>query len=520
MVFTRPSNLLNVPSPCEASRPPWTASHPHPPGDVHRDLPHAARPSPPRIGFDRRGQGHAPSPGVPIELNESGTDQNVCENLTYHFMYSGSAQYTDSTSTNLTFDPQPRDLGAVGDLHGHGERRQPRPDSSLPRRDGELLQVPDLDPVRLRRDQPPRERDHRGRAAKPPTAPRPSRWAPPIVEAVYPASGTDFNGSVSNVVAQVVNVSLLRDEDRPHLLARPLRLGSPVTLTATVSKTSGSGRPAARSPSAWAVREGRWSAPGCSMPAVRPPPPPARPGGDDNLYAVYSGDTHFSGFTSPVRVQTRDRPRRPRAPGRTPTSSTATCPSRSSTGPTGLTSSTPSAGATSSTATTATTASAPVTETTGSPTAMATTWSSGATATNTISAGNGNDQIVVGNGSNAISAGNGNDTVSVGNGSHNQRTLGNGTDTITVGTGISNSIDLGNGTDTVTVTSPSVALTPTHDRIDGGNGNETIHLGSGVNSYSGRSPTTPTFATCRRPPPRGTGRCRPTTTTPSPTARW
>jgi hypothetical protein len=40
--------------------------------------------------------------GVPIELQDSGTDQSVCENLQYHFVYSGSAQFTDATSTVLT----------------------------------------------------------------------------------------------------------------------------------------------------------------------------------------------------------------------------------------------------------------------------------------------------------------------------------------------------------------------------------------------------------------------------------
>jgi Bacterial Ig-like domain (group 3) len=40
--------------------------------------------------------------GVPIELQDSGTDQSVCENLQYHFDYSGMAQFTDATSTVLT----------------------------------------------------------------------------------------------------------------------------------------------------------------------------------------------------------------------------------------------------------------------------------------------------------------------------------------------------------------------------------------------------------------------------------
>jgi hypothetical protein len=40
--------------------------------------------------------------GVPIELKDNGADQSACENLQYHFVYSGTAQFTDSTATVLT----------------------------------------------------------------------------------------------------------------------------------------------------------------------------------------------------------------------------------------------------------------------------------------------------------------------------------------------------------------------------------------------------------------------------------
>ena len=49
----------------------------------------------------------ARSPGVPVVLRESGTNQDACENLRYHFTYSATAVYTDTTSTSLSVTPNP-----------------------------------------------------------------------------------------------------------------------------------------------------------------------------------------------------------------------------------------------------------------------------------------------------------------------------------------------------------------------------------------------------------------------------
>jgi hypothetical protein len=111
-----------------------------------------------------------------------------------------------------------------------------------------------------------------------------------------------------------------------------------------------------------------------------------------------------------------------------------------------------------------------------------------------IGLGNGNDSVTVGNGSSIIETGNGNDSVTVGNGSYNSVTVGNGNDSITVGTGSYNTVTLGSGTDTVTIQSPG-----SNDTIYGGNGNETIYLGGGTyNTYNGASHRT---NTCHLPKP-------------------
>jgi Ca2+-binding RTX toxin-like protein len=57
--------------------------------------------------FTVAGGASANSPGVPIALNDSGTNQDACENFTYHFVFSGTAQYTDATTTVLASSTNP-----------------------------------------------------------------------------------------------------------------------------------------------------------------------------------------------------------------------------------------------------------------------------------------------------------------------------------------------------------------------------------------------------------------------------
>jgi hypothetical protein len=59
------------------------------------------------------GHGDASSSGVPIELKDNGEPQNDCENSTYHFVYSGTANYTEvyGTSTGVVTSQNPSTVG-------------------------------------------------------------------------------------------------------------------------------------------------------------------------------------------------------------------------------------------------------------------------------------------------------------------------------------------------------------------------------------------------------------------------
>jgi hypothetical protein len=53
------------------------------------------------------GGGASDSPGLPITMLDTGTNQDNCQNTTLHFMYSSAGQFTDSTTTSLSVSPNP-----------------------------------------------------------------------------------------------------------------------------------------------------------------------------------------------------------------------------------------------------------------------------------------------------------------------------------------------------------------------------------------------------------------------------
>jgi Ca2+-binding RTX toxin-like protein len=59
------------------------------------------------------GGGDATTPGEPMELKNDGAPQNDCKNLTYHFVYSGSASYAEiyGTSTGVASSSSPSTAG-------------------------------------------------------------------------------------------------------------------------------------------------------------------------------------------------------------------------------------------------------------------------------------------------------------------------------------------------------------------------------------------------------------------------
>ena len=59
--------------------------------------------------------------GLPISLIDTHTNQDACQGVTVSFTYTGSAQYTDSTSTALAASPTAPGLGSAHHAHCHGD---------------------------------------------------------------------------------------------------------------------------------------------------------------------------------------------------------------------------------------------------------------------------------------------------------------------------------------------------------------------------------------------------------------
>jgi len=238
-----------------------------------------------------------------------------------------------------------------------------------------------------------------------------------------------------------------------------------VTLTATVTKSSGSGTPTGTVSFYLGTPSGTHSLLGTgtlNASAKATLVTLSLPAGTDSLYAVYSGDTNFSGSTSPVISEV-----------------VVSLPSRCTGRYTNWIFGNP--------------AFPNITGTNGDDFIYAFGGNYrvhdfngndccfyAGDGNNWLSDGNGNDVALAGDGNNVFTLGNGNDQIVVGNGSHNGVTLGSGTDVVTLGSGSYNGVTLGSGTDMVTIQGGG------YDEINGGNGNETIYLGAGTyNNYNG-----------------------------------
>ena len=282
------------------------------------------------------------------------------------------------------------------------------------------------------------------------------------VEAVYEGVPGSFSASTSNVVTQVVTAPVTTTTALASS-PNPSGFGKSVTLIATVTKSSGSGTPSGTVSFYLGTPTGTHSLVGTATltSAKATLVTSLLPAGTDSLYVVYSGDSNFSGSTSPVISQV-----------------VVSLPSRC--------------------------------------TGNYTHWIFGNPAFPDITGTNGNDFIYAFGGNYRVNDFNGDDCCFYGRerqqlaqrrerqrcgprrgreqhhhsgqrlrlGDRGQRnntiTLGDGSDSVTVGSGSYNGVTLGSGTDVVTIENGN------YDEINGGSGNETIYLGAGsYNTYNG-----------------------------------
>ena len=435
--------------------------------------------------FNVTGGGDATSPGMPIELKDNGAPQTDCQNLTYHFNYTGSANYTEDygTSTGVVSNHNPSTIGQSVTYTATVTASATASQDPVPASPTGTVTFKDNGST-ICNAVPVTSTGTTTTTATCTVTYATTVGSPHPITASYVNTDGNFTGSTSGTLSQVVTSSTLGTSTALTSSPDPSGQGQGVTLTATVTKSSGTGTPTGTvtfhlgSPTGTVVGTGTLNASGLASTAVS-----SLAAGTDNLYAIYSGDAHFSGSTSPVRAQI-----------------VVGLPSVCASGGYG-------------------------TYLFGNPgfpflsgtngndfiyAFGASYWVNGyggndcidagdgnnllidgngndgvsaGNGSDTVIVGGGNDKVSLGNGADGVETGNGTDTVTVGNGSDSEVIVGNGNDTITVGTGSYNEVELGSGTDSVTIVSPG-----SHDDIDGGAGNEIISLGSGTyNDYSGQA---------------------------------
>ncbi len=449
--------------------------------------------------FTVAGGASANSPGVPIALNDSGTNQDACENFTYHFVFSGTAQYTDATTTVLASTTNPSVSGHSVTSTATVTADNASSDPSLPSGTVSFYSCPSASCAST--TSLGTGTIGAGGQATFSTSSLPVGTT--YVAAVYGGASTNFSGSTSNVITQVVTSSAVATTTVLTSTPNPSVVGGTVVFTATVAKSSGTGTPT-----------GTVNFYQCATAACSGIPTLLGSGtlssgkatfstssllvGTTYVEAVYSGDSNFATSTSLVISEVVIGP--PSACTGSYTNSIFGNPFFPIINGTNGNDFIYAFGGSyfvngfnGNDCLDAGDGNNVLLDGNGNDVVLA------GNGYNAILVGNGNDTIIVGNGSNAIAAFNGNDTVTVGNGSQNGIALGNGSDNVTFGSGSRNGVILGNGTDSVAIGSGShngVALgsgTDTvtiqggsYDQINGGAGNETIYLGAGAyNSYNG-----------------------------------
>jgi hypothetical protein len=247
---------------------------------------------------------------VPIKLiNETGTQQNNptsstenCANKTFGFTYTGMAQYTDTTTTTLVASPNPSNSGQSVTFTATIAASNASADTANPSGtvnfyscttvacgSTTLLASPTISG---------------GQATFSTT----SLSNGSFIEAVYQGDSTNFAGSTSNVVTQMVNSSGTASTTTLTSSPNPSTSGQSVTFTADVNKVSGSHKPtgtvnfysctSVTGPCTTQIGTGTLGSNGSATFTTS-----TLSAGSHFIEAIYQGDSTFAGSTSNIVTQ-------------------------------------------------------------------------------------------------------------------------------------------------------------------------------------------------------------------------
>jgi hypothetical protein len=434
--------------------------------------------------FNVSGGGDATSPGVPVELKDNGAPQNDCENYSYNFVYTGSANYTEvyGTSTGLASSQNPSTVGQSVTYMATVTASPTSSQDPVPSSPTGTVTFKDNGAI-ICNTVAVTSTGTTTATAQCTVNYATTAGSPHPITASYVNTDGNFTGSTSGTLSQVVTSSTLGTTSVLTSSPNPSSYGTSATFSDTVSASSGTPGGTVTFYSCTTNTCGTKTSLGTETLSGGKATyaTTSLPVGTTYVEAIYGASGNDAGSTSNVVSQV-----------------VLNVPSACAAGTYGdVISGTP--------------ADQFLYGTNGNDLIYAfgaSYWINGfggndcidagdgnnlifdgngndgvaaGNGSDTVILGNGNDKVSLGNGSDGVETGDGNDTVTVGNGSQGEIIVGNGNDTVTVGTGSDNQVELGSGTDAVTIQG-------SHDDINGGNGNETIYLGSGTyNTYSGQA---------------------------------
>jgi hypothetical protein len=138
------------------------------------------------------------SASVPISLIDTHTNQDSCENTTFHFVYSGKATYTDTTTTALTSSLNPSASGSSVTFVATVVPTGTPPSNPTGTVDFYFCSTVGCTPTT------PLGSGSLGAHGEARYSTSSLVAGTYIIEAVYQGAPTDFSGSTSNTVSQVV----------------------------------------------------------------------------------------------------------------------------------------------------------------------------------------------------------------------------------------------------------------------------------------------------------------------------
>jgi Ca2+-binding RTX toxin-like protein len=173
---------------------------------------------------------------VPISLYDTNKNQDRCEGVRFNFVYTGTAHYTDTTTTALTSSPNPSAAGSLVTFTATVVPTVTPPSNPTGTVDFYTCSTATCS------SKTPFGSGSLGADGVARYSTSSLAAGTYTIEAIYQGAPTDFSGSTSNTVAQVITAPIATTTVLTSTPSSSV-FGGTVVFTATVARSSGTGTP-------------------------------------------------------------------------------------------------------------------------------------------------------------------------------------------------------------------------------------------------------------------------------------